>query len=69
VELRVEEDRFWLVVSDDGKGFPKDNLQQTEGLGILGMRERAYVFGGKVLIDNIESGGTRVRVLIPLGEN
>ncbi len=69
VELHAEEDRFLLDVSDDGKGFPEDNLQQKEGLGILGMRERAHVFGGKVMFDNIEGGGTRVRVLIPLGED
>jgi PAS domain S-box-containing protein len=69
VELRIEDDRFFLEVTDDGKGFPENELRRSEGLGILGMRERAHVFGGKVSISNADGGGTRVQVLIPLGES
>jgi PAS domain S-box-containing protein len=68
VELRGENGSFVLDVRDNGKGIPPDKLQSLEGLGILGMRERALVFGGQVTIESEVGKGTRVEVKIPLGE-
>jgi signal transduction histidine kinase len=52
-----------LVVEDDGKGF--DPAAATNGLGLVGMRERVALVGGKL---RIESGGsgTTIAVEIPL---
>ncbi len=59
-----------LVVEDDGQGFdPREiehPLDSGRGLGILGMRERAALFGGTVEIDSRPGRGTSVRVRIPL---
>jgi len=57
------------VVDDDGTGFDPEGLRQPQeggrGLGLLGMRERAELFGGDVEIASHAGQGTSVRVRIP----
>lgn len=57
------------VVEDDGAGFDPESLRQPQesgrGLGLLGMRERAELFGGDVEIESGTGQGTSVRVRIP----
>jgi len=65
IDLRGEDGYFILEVRDNGKGMPRDQLKELEGLGILGMRERALVFGGTVSIESEPGRGTRVEVRIP----
>nr|WP_062339330.1 sensor histidine kinase [Herbidospora sakaeratensis] len=50
-----------LVVSDDGRGFAPG----SEGYGLLGMRERVELAGGRVDIAGPPGGGTRLTVTIP----
>jgi PAS domain S-box-containing protein len=69
VDLRGEDESFILEVRDNGKGIPPETLKRIDGLGILGMRERAQVFGGHVKIDSEPGKGTSVSVTIPLGES
>ncbi len=68
VELRREAGSFILEARDNGKGIPPEKLQHPGGLGILGMRERAHVFGGQVEIKSEPGKGTCVIVTIPAGE-
>jgi signal transduction histidine kinase len=54
-----------LMVGDDGRGFvPRE---PTAGLGLGSMRSRAEAVGGSLEIRST-SGGTRVRMKVPLGE-
>jgi signal transduction histidine kinase len=69
VDLRGEGESFILEVRDNGKGIPPERLKHVDGLGILGMRERALVFGGYLEIDSEPGKGTSVSVTIPLGES
>ena len=59
-----------LEVADNGKGFDSTrNLarsEQRQGLGILGMRERARLAGARFMILSRPGKGTRVRVHLPL---
>lgn len=55
-----------LEVMDNGRGIPRHKLEDSSSLGILGMRERAMVFGGMVDIRGAPGKGTLVRVRIPL---
>ena len=68
VEIFMEEDRGNLIlkVSDNGKGIKESDVTEMKSLGLLGMRERALVFGGKVDITGVEGKGTFVTVRIPL---
>ncbi len=62
VEVGVDADHVWAVISDDGRGFDLSSVGDdgVSGLGIVGMRERAAMIGGHVSIDS-GADGTRVR--------
>ncbi|NNE09274.1 MAG: PAS domain S-box protein, partial [Gemmatimonadetes bacterium] len=55
-----------LTIRDDGIGFDESRLTHNEMLGIVGMRERAVVFGGEVQFECAPGGGTLVSLHIPL---
>lgn len=53
-----------LTVRDNGKGFDL-NAQQAKSFGLLGIRERAAMVGGKAQITSAAGKGTTVRVSLP----
>jgi signal transduction histidine kinase len=53
-----------LEVDDNGRGIAAASAD--ERLGLLGMRERAAAFGGRVAISPVTPHGTKIRVRIPL---
>ncbi len=53
-----------LIVEDDGRGLPE---REPSSLGILGMRERAELLGGTLVLDRRTEGGTRLILSLPLG--
>jgi len=67
VELSVTEERFNLEVVDNGVGIADSDLHGRKSLGLLGMQERAMLFGGEVGITGTPGQGTRVSVSIPIG--
>lgn len=52
------------VISDDGRGFQRA-AQGPDGLGLLGMEERARELGGNIRIESAPGRGTRVEVRLP----
>jgi two-component system sensor histidine kinase UhpB len=66
IELRLEhsDDRTVLTVRDDGRGLPPESLSSSNG--IRGMRERAMLIGAQLSFATPPSGGTEVRLSIPL---
>lgn len=65
VVLQQEGDEISLVVEDDGQGFPP---QAQPGLGILGMRERIELLGGRFQMESLPGLGTTLYARIPLKE-
>jgi signal transduction histidine kinase len=68
VRLQPGPDAVRLVVHDDGKSFPVEHMLAAnthKRLGLLGMRERVEMVGGKFAIESARSTGTTVRVEIP----
>jgi PAS domain S-box-containing protein len=55
-----------LVIEDDGVGLAPAEPSRRKGFGLVGMRERAALFGGTVEIAPRPEGGTRVEVRLPL---
>ncbi len=53
-----------LSVRDEGQGFALEN--ETGGFGLLGMRERLALVGGKITIESADGEGTTVRASIPV---
>jgi signal transduction histidine kinase len=66
VHLAREDDALALEVTDDGIGIAPDALAGTKSHGLLGMRERALLLGGKLEVERGVNGvGTCVRARIP----
>jgi two-component system sensor histidine kinase UhpB len=63
VRLEFQNDSISLEVEDHGKGFSPDAGHQ--GIGLVGMRERAEVVGGALQVVQREGGGTIVRLVVP----
>ena len=71
IELRREEHELLLIVSDDGVGFDVQAVQSRAGrggsFGVLAMRERAELLGGRIDIESAPGRGTRVCARFPMG--
>jgi len=52
-----------IEVSDEGIGF--DPAEATPGFGLVGMRERVELAGGRLEVDSRPGGGTRVSATLP----
>jgi two-component system, NarL family, sensor histidine kinase UhpB len=66
VALRHVDGGLRLVIRDDGRGLPAD--REPAGAGIAGMQERALHIGARLTISSDPSGGTEVRLDVPLPE-
>jgi len=66
ISLRAEKGDLLLSVEDDGKGLAPEQLGESRGLGVIGMRERASLIGGALSIGPGAGGGVRVDLRIPL---
>jgi two-component system sensor histidine kinase UhpB len=53
-----------LSVRDDGRGITEEEAA-ADGVGLGGMRERALLVGGRLLVSGRPSGGTEVRLEVP----
>ena len=54
-----------VVIEDDGRGFDPE-ATPDKGLGLLGMRERIALVGGRLSIESRPEHGTTVAVEVPL---
>jgi len=55
-----------LVVKDDGRGFDLEQKRaQPSSLGLVGMRERAQLVGGRLTIQTAPGKGTWISVFVP----
>ena len=66
IDLAVTEELLKLEVADNGVGIPDSDLYGRKSLGLLGMQERALLFGGTVRISGTPGHGTSVSVQIPI---
>ena len=67
VTLGQNDKNVSLQVQDNGCGISPSQVSSLRSLGLLGMRERAMVWGGNVLIHGIPDGGTTVNITIQKG--
>jgi signal transduction histidine kinase len=69
VSLVVErrENRIVMLVEDDGRGFDLGAAPRSERLGLPGMRERAEMLGGTLLVESSPGSGTTIVVEVPSG--
>jgi PAS domain S-box-containing protein len=70
VYLKTECGRLQIRIVDDGTGFDLTEIegraQEEASFGLMGMRERAVLVGGRVQIISSPNKGTTVEVSLPL---
>lgn len=68
VSLHPQSAGSWVVlqVADDGVGVSHTRRHATrQGMGLLGIHERARALGGEVAVLSPDTGGTRIEVRLP----
>jgi signal transduction histidine kinase len=66
IALKRQGEMLMLDVRDNGSGLPVQALQREDRYGLLGIRERALMLGGQLVVDNPAGGGARISVRLPL---
>ena len=66
VMLERRDDGIVLVIEDDGRGFDLAVARsRRECLGLVGMRERAQIVGGRLEVETSPGNGTAIFVHVP----
>ena len=65
VRLGRDAQNMTLEVEDDGVGIKDDAVENPTSLGLLGMRERAEILGGRIAFARNGGKGTKVTVVLP----
>jgi len=65
IVLESDSSTVSLIVEDDGVGFDPSALATGEGLGLIGMRERAALVGAEFQIESTPGRGTTIIVRAP----
>jgi two-component system sensor kinase len=63
--LERREGHVVLIIEDDGRGFDADLASRSGRLGMIGMRERAEMLGGRLLMESSPGSGTTIVVEVP----
>lgn len=66
VILTGEGGELCLEVSDNGIGITREQINDHQSFGMIGIRERAHLWGGTVHVKGDDSQGTTVTVTIPV---
>ncbi|MGB7750461.1 MAG: PAS domain S-box protein [Candidatus Acidiferrales bacterium] len=66
VELSATSDEILLRIVDAGVGFDVGLRDSTVGIGLVGMRERLRLVGGKLSIQSAPMRGTEILAEVPL---
>ena len=68
-EIKVKKfaDEVVITIKDDGRGFDTENTKSKGGgLGLVGLRERTNIIGGRISINSSLGNGTEIRVILPI---
>ncbi len=68
IRIRRVGRRICLSVSDRGRGFDVQELGQAAGFGLLSIRERIELLGGRMKIRSTQGKGSTFLIVVPDGE-
>jgi signal transduction histidine kinase len=68
VSVQLDRETEWCVVRirDNGRGIEPEGVRKERSFGLLGIRERARLFGGMVALDTAPGCGFNLTVSLPL---
>lgn len=66
VSLKAKSGNVILIVEDNGRGIRESEISSPKSMGLIGVRERVHLFGGKFQISGNEGEGTTLIISVPL---
>jgi PAS domain S-box-containing protein len=69
ISLAVREGELELTIADDGKGFEPNLDRRGSSYGLIGIRERVLMLGGRLNIHSEPGEGATLSVAVPLDDN
>jgi PAS domain S-box-containing protein len=66
ITMEEEDGEFVVRVRDNGRGITKEAMTGSRSLGLIGMRERVHLVGGKIEITGAPGKGTVLTVRVPI---
>jgi len=66
VRIHRQEDQLEIVIADQGLGIVEHSAEESENIGISGMRERASLLGGSVAVQSTPGEGTKLIARLPV---
>jgi signal transduction histidine kinase len=69
VGLAIQQETLWVEVVDHGRGFETSAILEHPSSGLVGMRERAELAGGYLVVRSVLEQGTQVIAALPTLEN
>lgn len=64
--LYSKDNKLFMVIHDNGKGFDAAETIGKRTLGLLGMKERALMMGGRFVVSSSPGSGTEIEVVVSL---
>lgn len=68
IQMTRSDDIVHLVIEDNGQGMEDTERWNGRSFGLAGMRERVAMLGGTVEVESAPGQGTRIDVVVPMGE-
>ncbi len=66
IKVSLENDQLVMKIQDNGVGIQKDKIEDSNSIGLIGIRERIRSWNGEVQISGETGQGTRVEIRIPI---
>ena len=67
VSLKKKKKGIMLQVKDNGRGIRDAEINDPKSVGLIGINERAHLWGGETHISGVADEGTILTVVIPVG--
>jgi signal transduction histidine kinase len=64
LEMAQAAGKITLLIRDDGVGFDPEKANKTSQFGLTGMKERAQLSGGELIVTSQPGGGTAIKLTI-----
>jgi signal transduction histidine kinase len=68
IELDGTSDSLRLTISDNGVGFVQNNAKRRPGIGLISMRERLHLIGGRFVITAKPGFGTHIEAIVSMSK-
>jgi signal transduction histidine kinase len=67
ISLKYSGQNFSMSIADNGKGFNKEHLPASKGMGMSSMHHRIRLIGGNLQINSFSGQGTTIMLSLPAG--